>query len=144
MTPALVLVVDDDERMRRVLAELARREGAEAICAASAERALELLDESTPTLALIDVTLPGLDGLALCRCLRQDPRCEELPVILVSGRVEPGDVEAGVAAGAVDYVKKPFDPDELRFRLRAQLRLREARNERRRAQERLAAISRAA
>jgi signal transduction histidine kinase/ActR/RegA family two-component response regulator len=121
-----VLVVDDDPWTLGVLVDLLHREGVRSLTASSAEQALELVENVVPRLALIDVVMPGMGGLALCRRLKDDPRTAGIPVVLVTGRVYAEDVDAGMAAGAIDYIKKPFDRSEARFRIRTHLRLQDA------------------
>jgi two-component system, NtrC family, sensor kinase len=137
------LVVDDDESVRDAISRLLVREGFHVTTAESTEQALAHLETLLPCLACIDVSLPGANGLSLCRTMKNRPQLANTPVILISGRVEAEDVEAGETAGANDYVKKPFDPHELRFRLRAQRRLHESRVAEARVRERLSTLSRA-
>ena len=120
-----VLVVDDDESVLLALKRILTNEDVKVLSASSAIRALELVKESVPRLALIDVMMPDIDGLELCRLLKQDPRTSDMPVVIVSGQTERVDIERGMAAGALDYIKKPFDADEVLLRVRTHLRLRE-------------------
>jgi signal transduction histidine kinase len=133
-----VLVVDDDAIVREVLGDILARDDLEVTLAASGREALLALEEGLPCMVLTDVEMPGMGGLELCRRLKQDPRTAGLPVALVTSRLESSDVEAGLAAGAVDYVKKPFDQAELRMRVRSQIRLHEAIREERRLEVELA------
>lgn len=129
-----VLVVDDDPQVLASLLDLLSRDGHEVMAAPGGREALALLAAGElPSLALVDLLMPGMDGLELCRRLRAGARTREIPVIVVSARIGPADVAAGEAAGAIDYIKKPFDLDEVRLRVRVQLRLRDALRE----QERL-------
>lgn len=90
-------------------------------CAADAEQALSALSNKSFELILIDVGLPGCDGLSLCEQLRRDPRLVNTPIMFVTGRNETSDLVQGFAAGADDYIFKPFVPDELRARIKARL-----------------------
>lgn len=139
-----VLVVDDDPQVRRLLADRLARDGYAIATAPGAVEALEFTANTIPDAILLDVVMDGASGLDLCRCLKQDRRTADVPVILLTGRVADEDVEAGIEAGASDYIKKPFDLDEVRFRVRAQLRLRDAIRQQAATQERLSLISRAA
>jgi DNA-binding response OmpR family regulator len=114
------LLVEDDDRIRRVLVVGLTDEGIEVVEAASAEDGLELLDD-TVDVALIDLMLPGMDGMELCRSLRARG---DLPIIVVTARSGTDDVIAGLEAGADDYVTKPVVSGELAARMRALLRRR--------------------
>lgn len=140
----LVLVVDDDPQVRALLRDRLMRDGYEIRTADNAGEALQMTAREIPGVILLDVMLPGANGLELCRHLKQDPRTADIPVILLTGRGSEEDVEAGSEAGAADYIKKPFDLDEVRFRIRTQIRLQEAIRRQDSAQERLSLISRAA
>jgi PAS domain S-box-containing protein len=139
-----VLVVDDEQHVLDVLRNLLTGGGFEVLTALDADGAFGILAERLPCLVLSDVAMPGVDGFAFCRRLKQDPRTAHVPVVLVSGRIEEADVEEGIAAGAADYIKKPFDRDEVRMRIRMQIRLHEARIEQQRLDRQLAVISAAA
>jgi len=139
-----ILAVDDDPLVLAALQRLLSGERIDLLTASNPKKALQLLETMVPRLVLLDVGMPDQDGLALCRQLKQDPRLTDLPVIMMSGRISSADVELGIAAGAVDYIKKPFDYDEFRFRVRAQLRLREMQQQRDKERVRLLAITSAA
>ncbi len=91
-------------------------------CAGSAEEALTHLANTQFDILLIDVGLPGRDGLSLCHELRQDPRLVNTPILLVTGRGDTADLVLGFEAGADDYIQKPFRPEELRARVAARLK----------------------
>lgn len=117
-----VLVVDDDEGCRALVASLLRQAGFEALEAATGEEALAAARRERPLLFVLDVCLPGLSGYEVCRTLKEDFGAA-VPVIFVSGvRTEPFDRVAGLLVGADDYLVKPFVPDELLARVRALLR----------------------
>ncbi|MGC4052285.1 MAG: PAS domain S-box protein [Paludibaculum sp.] len=97
-----------------------------------------------PSVILLDVVMPDVSGLELCGRLKSDARTASIPIIFLTGMVSEEDVEAGAEAGASDYIKKPFDMDEVRFRVRTQLRLQEAIRKQSRTQDRLSLISKAA
>ncbi|MFF3068954.1 response regulator transcription factor [Kitasatospora sp. NPDC057904] len=115
-----VLVVEDDPGVRNTLDQLLRFEGYEVLTTADGQEAFELLDRRRPDLAVVDVVMPRLDGLALCRMLRR--RGDRLPVLVLTARHQLGDRVAGLDAGADDYLAKPFAVEELLARIRALLR----------------------
>ncbi|MEU8774173.1 response regulator transcription factor [Streptomyces sp. NPDC048606] len=119
-----VLVVEDDPGVRSTLDQLLRFEGYRVLQAPDGLAALALLDHEEPDLALVDVVMPGMDGLALCRTLRR--RGERLPLLVLTARDQIGDRVAGLDAGADDYLAKPFATEELLARIRALLRRSEA------------------
>ena len=127
-----VLVVDDDVQLLRVLGETLSRDEFDVLTARDGMEAMSLLERTLPCMVITDVNMPGMDGLTLCRNIARNPRTAHIPVSLVSSRVDEVDVNAGIAAGAVDYIKKPFDMDEVRMRVRMQLCLREALNQQQR------------
>ncbi|WP_157535316.1 response regulator transcription factor [Nocardia inohanensis] len=115
-----VLVVEDDPNVRSTLDMLLRFEGYRVELAADGVEALESLAVRRPDLAIVDVVMPRLDGLSLCRQLRR--RGDHLPILVLTARQQTGDRVAGLDAGADDYLPKPFDTEELLARLRALLR----------------------
>jgi DNA-binding response OmpR family regulator len=114
-----VLVVDDEPIVREVVVRYLQREGYRTLEAADGERARELLERDAPSLVVLDVMLPGTDGLALCRWIRSR---SDLPVIMLTARGEEADRIVGLELGADDYVTKPFSPRELAARVRTVLR----------------------
>src|SRR6187401_3703269 len=116
---ATVLVVDDEPTIREIVVGYLDREGYKTLEAADGNRARELLEADTPDLVVLDIMLPGTDGLELCRWIRSRSR---LPVILLTARGEEADRIVGLELGADDYVTKPFSPRELAARVRALLR----------------------
>jgi two-component system, OmpR family, phosphate regulon response regulator PhoB len=114
-----VLVVDDEPIVREVVVGYLQREGYRTLEAADGDRARELLECETPSLVVLDVMLPGIDGLELCRWIRSR---SQLPVILLTARGDETDRIVGLELGADDYVTKPFSPRELAARVRTVLR----------------------
>ena len=114
-----VLVVDDEPTIREIVARYLEREGYRTLEAADGNRARELLERDPPDLVVLDVMLPGTDGLELCRWIRARSR---LPVIMLTARGEESDRIVGLELGADDYVTKPFSPRELAARVRTVLR----------------------
>jgi DNA-binding response OmpR family regulator len=116
---ARVLVVDDEPIVREVVVRYLEREGHETVEAGDGDAARMLLERSDPDLVVLDVMLPGTDGLELCRWIRGR---SELPVIMLTARGEEADRIVGLELGADDYVTKPFSPRELAARVRSVLR----------------------
>jgi DNA-binding response OmpR family regulator len=116
---ATVLVVDDEPIVREVVVRYLAREGHHTLEAADGAAARNEIERSDPDLVVLDVMLPGLDGLELCRWIR---RRSELPVIMLTARGDEADRIVGLELGADDYVTKPFSPRELAARVRSVLR----------------------
>jgi DNA-binding response OmpR family regulator len=114
-----VLVVDDEPIVREVVVRYLRRDGYTTLEAGDGEVARRVIEAGSPALVILDVMLPGLDGLELCRWIR---RRSDLPVILLTARGEEADRIAGLELGADDYVTKPFSPRELAARVGTVLR----------------------
>ncbi len=116
---AAILIVEDEPELAAVIADYARAAGhAPTICGDGAE-ALAMISQAPPDLIVLDVMLPGLDGLALCRAVRA---FSDVPIIMVTARVEEIDRLLGLESGADDYLCKPFSPRELMARIKAILR----------------------
>jgi DNA-binding response OmpR family regulator len=115
-----VLVIEDATEYQKIVSASLGADYA-VTCAESAEAALRFLSENTYDILLIDVGLPGRDGLSLCLELREDPRLVNTPILMVTGRGDTSDVVQGFAVGADDYIQKPFRPEELRARVDARL-----------------------
>ena len=116
---ATVLVVDDEPIVREVVVRYLEREGYATLEADDGDRARALLEREALDLVVLDVMLPGTDGLDLCRWIRSR---SELPVIMLTARGEEADRIVGLELGADDYVTKPFSPRELAARVRTVLR----------------------
>ena len=117
--PTQILLVDDEATLREPLAEYLTGQGFVVTEAASAPAARTLLTEATPDIVLLDIMMPGEDGLSLCRHLVET---RQLPVIFLTAKSEPTDRIVGLELGADDYVVKPFEPRELVARIRTVLR----------------------
>ncbi|MFH5823466.1 response regulator [Georgenia sp. AZ-5] len=115
----MVLIIEDDARIRRVVNLTLSAEGMEVHEAATGEEGLALLGQRSFDVVLLDLMLPGRDGFDICREIR---RTSEAPVIMVTARSDSHDVVAGLEAGADDYISKPFVAKELSARIRALLR----------------------
>ena len=114
-----ILVVDDEPIVRDVVVRYLEREGYRTLEAADGRRARELLEQESPNLVVLDLMLPGTDGLSLCRWIRSR---SDLPVIMLTARGEETDRIVGLEIGADDYVTKPFSPRELAARVRTVMR----------------------
>jgi two-component system response regulator MprA len=115
-----VLVVDDDRAIRESLARALELDGYEVDLVSDGAAALATIRASRPDMAVVDVMMPNIDGLTLCRVLRAEK--DRLPILMLTARTETADRVAGLDAGADDYLPKPFDLAELMARVRALLR----------------------
>ena len=124
MKPAILIVEDEADIVDLVRYNL-EKEGYRVLAAVDGEKGLERIRSSPPALVVLDLLLPKLDGLAVCRELRRDPRTKAVPVLMLTARGEEMDKLAGFEAGADDYLTKPFSPRELVARVKALLRRKE-------------------
>lgn len=108
-SPPLILVVEDNEVNQLLTASVLEREGFEVELAASSAQAMELLDDRKPDLILMDIQLPGMDGLALTRLLKADPATANITVVALTAHAMSGDREQTLAAGCAGYISKPID-----------------------------------
>ncbi|MGA9532786.1 MAG: response regulator transcription factor [Anaerolineales bacterium] len=122
MATKTILVVDDEETIREVLRRYLEREGFRVIEAADGESALTAIDSDEPDLIVLDLMLPGVDGLEIARSLR---RHRPIPIVMLTARGELSDRIEGLELGADDYIVKPFSPREVTLRVNAVLRRRE-------------------
>ncbi len=120
-----ILVVDDDPPSVKMISFLLREEGYSVLTASNGPDAIKLADEAAPDLVILDVMMPHMDGLEVCRRIR---RTMHVPIIILSAKSETADRVVGLDVGADDYLSKPFDPTELLARVRAVLRRAEAFN----------------
>jgi len=117
-----VLVVDDEKDIVELVRYHAAKAGFECVAGGDGPTALRLVRELQPDVVILDLMLPGLDGLQVCRRLREDPATARLPIIMLTAKAEEVDRILGLELGADDYVVKPFSPRELMARVRAVLR----------------------
>jgi DNA-binding response OmpR family regulator len=117
----VIVVADDDADILDLVALTLERAGHVVHRARDGLEAFELIRAQRPDLAVLDVAMPQLDGLELTRLLREGAETSGLPIVLLTARVQDGDVDAGLAAGAQAYVRKPFSPQELQERVAALL-----------------------
>lgn len=119
---ATILVVDDEELIQELLRFNLEKEGYQVRIAGNGQETLEQIGKELPDLVVLDVMLPGMDGLEVCKQLRTMPKCLELPVIMLTAKGEEIDKILGLELGADDYLTKPFSPRELVARIKARLR----------------------
>jgi DNA-binding response OmpR family regulator len=115
----VVLAADDDEDILELITFRLERSGYTVVQARDGEAAWTLARDGTPDLAVLDVMMPKLDGFELTRRLRANEATSRMPIILLTARAQDADVQQGFAAGADDYIRKPFSPQELRARVQA-------------------------
>ncbi len=118
MTNPVVLVADDDDDILLLVTTRLKRDGFEVIQASSGDRALELARERRPVVAVLDIGMPGLDGLQVLEQIRADEELREMKVLLLTAKAQESDVRRGYDTGADAYVKKPFSPADLSTRVR--------------------------
>ena len=124
MAKESILVVEDEDDIRELLRYNLAKEGYQVTGSASGEEALKAVKAARPDLLVLDLMLPGMDGLEVCRSLKQDPLTRNLPIVMLTAKGEEADIVAGLELGADDYVTKPFSLRVLLARLRAVLRRR--------------------
>jgi two-component system alkaline phosphatase synthesis response regulator PhoP len=122
MAKEKILAVDDEEDILELLRFNLSREGCQVSCASSGEEALRLVQSEIPDLIVLDLMLPGIDGLEVTRGLKNDPNTKNIPIVMLTAKGEEADIVAGLELGADDYVTKPFSPRILAARVRAVLR----------------------
>lgn len=114
-----ILVVDDNEQILDILTQYIQAEGFSYLAARSGEEALRLFEAADPSLILLDIMLPGIDGLEICRRIRA---VSSVPILMVTAKDEDADRILGLDIGADDYIVKPFSPGEVMARIRAVMR----------------------
>jgi DNA-binding response OmpR family regulator len=122
MKKARILVVDDEPDLVELVRHHLQREHYEVITAADGETALAEARRRVPDLVILDLMLPGIDGLEVCRRMRADSRMAHIPIVMLTAKGEESDVVIGLAQGADDYVRKPFGVKELVARVATRLR----------------------
>ena len=115
----LIFIVDDDDALSEMLQIVLRQEGFETVRVATGDAALSEFQRSRPDLVLLDLMLPGRDGVTVCKELRQ---FSGVPIVMLTAKSDTDDVVAGLEAGADDYIAKPFKTKELIARIRSRLR----------------------
>lgn len=122
MSKSKILVIEDEEAIQELLRYNLTKEGYEASCVAHGEEGLKRAKSESPDLILLDLMLPGIDGLEVCRRLKSDPQTEQIKVLMLTAKGEEADIVVGLEMGADDYVVKPFSPRVLLARIKAVLR----------------------
>jgi two-component system alkaline phosphatase synthesis response regulator PhoP len=117
-----ILIVDDEPKIVQICRDYLTAAGFNVIGAETGPMGLAAARRDRPDLIVLDLMLPGMDGLDVCRNLRQDPQLKDIPIIMLTARVEETDKLVGLELGADDYITKPFSPRELVARVRAVLR----------------------
>ena len=122
MAKQKILVVDDEEDILELVSYNLSRNGYQVTTVATGEEAIPKTRAETPELLLLDLMLPGLDGLEVCRILKNDEKTAHIPILMLTAKGEEADIVTGLELGADDYVTKPFSPRILLARIRALLR----------------------
>jgi len=117
-----IIFIEDESDLREVIEHNLIREGYQVYSSSDGENGLQLIREKSPDLILLDLMLPGLDGLDVCRALKADAITRAIPIIMVTAKGEESDIVLGLGIGADDYVTKPFSTKELIARIKAVLR----------------------
>ena len=121
MAKEKILVVEDEDDIQELIKYNLAKEGYVVTCVGSGEDALDAV-RSQPDLVLLDLMLPGIDGLEVCKVMKSDPRTGHIPVIMLTAKGEEADVVTGLEVGAEDYITKPFSPKVVVARIRAAFR----------------------
>ncbi len=116
-----ILLVEDDPDIRHLVSYKLTRGGFDVIAVPDGPAALRAVRESLPDLVLLDVRMPQMSGIEVCRELRAGPLAPTVPIIMLTARARPQDLEQGFAAGATEYIVKPFSPRDLQDRVEAAL-----------------------
>jgi len=117
-----IVVIEDEPDILEVLSYNLKREGFDVFTAGDGHRGLSLVRKETPDLVLLDLMLPGMDGVELCGAIKKDPQTQGTLIIMVTAKGEESDIVLGLGVGADDYITKPFSPKELVARVKAVLR----------------------
>lgn len=120
--PGTIVIVEDEANIVELVKYNLDREGYRTLCANDGRKGLELIKQELPDLVILDLMLPELDGLSVCKQLRSDAQTKSIPIIILTAKSEEADRVLGLEMGADDYVTKPFSPRELVARVRAVLR----------------------
>jgi two-component system phosphate regulon response regulator PhoB len=122
MATERILVVDDEEDLLELIHYNLSKEGYQVQCVSTGEMAIREVKAQLPDLVLLDLLLPAVDGLGVCKALKSDPQTRHIPIMMVTAKTEEADVVSGLELGADDYITKPFSPRVLLARIRAVLR----------------------
>jgi two-component system, OmpR family, phosphate regulon response regulator PhoB len=116
-----IMVVDDDPHVIESLGAILREEDFEVISTGDGSTVLTQAQLESPSLIILDLMLPQMPGLEICKALKQNPMTQDIPIIMLTGKTKEGDKICGLEAGADDYVTKPFNPRELVLRINRSL-----------------------
>jgi len=122
MSSHKILIIEDDRDIAELIEYNLTREGYQVTTAFTGENGLKTAQSLRPDLVLLDLMLPGLDGLDVCRALKRDPKTDQIPIIMLTAKSEEADIVSGLEMGADDYISKPFSPREVLARIHAVLR----------------------
>ena len=122
MAKTTILVVDDEEDIQELVKLNLVREGYEVLSCGTGEEALEISRSKLPSLIILDLMLPGIDGLEVCRILKHDPKTEHISIVMLTAKGEESDIITGLELGADDYITKPFSGKVMVARVRRILR----------------------
>lgn len=122
MQKGKILVVDDELHIVELVTFNLEKDGFEVVSAYDGKSGIDMVKAQDPDLIILDIMLPGMDGLKVCRTLKQDPQYNSIPIIMLTAKAEEFDTVLGLEMGADDYIKKPFSPKELVARVKARLR----------------------
>jgi CheY-like chemotaxis protein len=118
---AKILIAEDERDIRDLIVFTLGFAGFEVVAVANGEEALNLARQEIPDLILMDVRMPRMTGYEACSAMKADPKLKDIPVIFLSAKGQDSEIQAGLQAGAVDYLLKPFAPDQLTARIQAVL-----------------------
>ena len=114
-----IIVIEDEPDIVEVISYSLKREGYNVLAVDRGDESINLIRNQSPSLIILDLMLPGMDGLSVCRQLKSDPIVKDIPVIMISAKGEESDIVIGLEMGADDYLTKPFGPRELLARVKA-------------------------
>jgi two-component system phosphate regulon response regulator PhoB len=129
MTKETILIVDDEEDIIELIQYNLKNEGYSILTADAGEQAIKIAKQARPDLIVLDLMLPGMDGLEVTRYLRSNDQTRDLPIVILTAKGEESDIITGLELGANDYISKPFSPKVLTARIRAILRRRRKESE---------------
>jgi len=118
---AKILIAEDERDIRDLITFTLGFAGFEVLAAANGEEALNLARQNAPDLILMDVRMPRMTGYEACAAMKADPKLKDIPVVFLSAKGQDAEIQTGLQAGAVDYLLKPFAPDQLTERVQAVL-----------------------
>jgi CheY-like chemotaxis protein len=114
-----ILIAEDERDIRDLITFTLQFAGYDVLAASNGEEALQLAREETPDLILMDVRMPRMTGYEACAAMKADPKLKDVPVIFLSAKGQDSEIQSGLQAGAVEYLLKPFAPDQLTQRIQA-------------------------